>query len=158
MDKQTILALKLKDYRDKNGLTQAQLAEQLEVSDKTISKWENGETYPSKRNMLAISEKLHFSLEALMIEETQVKTDYRKLSFKYTFYAYLAIFFVSMLILSSRYAANSLGDYNIEERLRAVLDMSLRSNCYAIPAAICIGLVFYYYIFPKQNVEDEVSV
>lgn len=41
MDKQTILALKLKDYRDKNGLTQAQLAEQLEVSDKTISKWEN---------------------------------------------------------------------------------------------------------------------
>lgn len=30
MDKQTILALKLKDYRDKNGLTQAQLAEQLE--------------------------------------------------------------------------------------------------------------------------------
>ncbi|SUN48389.1 XRE family transcriptional regulator [Streptococcus dysgalactiae] len=34
MDKQTILALKLKDYRDKNGLTQ----EQLEISDKTISK------------------------------------------------------------------------------------------------------------------------
>ncbi|SUN46627.1 XRE family transcriptional regulator [Streptococcus dysgalactiae subsp. dysgalactiae] len=34
MDKQTILALKLKDYRDKKGLTQ----EQLEISDKTISK------------------------------------------------------------------------------------------------------------------------
>ncbi|VTS48541.1 XRE family transcriptional regulator [Streptococcus dysgalactiae subsp. equisimilis] len=73
MDKQTILALKLKDYRDKNGLTQAQLAEQLEVSDKTISKWENGETYPSKRNMLAISEQLGFSIETLLIE-SQEKT------------------------------------------------------------------------------------
>lgn len=67
MDKQTILALKLKDYRDKNGLRQAQLAEQLEVSDKTISKWGNGETYPSKPNMLAISEQLGFCIETLLI-------------------------------------------------------------------------------------------
>ncbi|MDY3041048.1 helix-turn-helix transcriptional regulator, partial [Streptococcus pluranimalium] len=42
LDKETILAITLKKYRQDNGLTQAELAEQLDVSDKTISKWENG--------------------------------------------------------------------------------------------------------------------
>lgn len=47
--KETILAMKLKEYREKNKLTQSRLAELLEVSDKTISKWELGATYPSKK-------------------------------------------------------------------------------------------------------------
>jgi len=47
--KETILAMKLKEYREKNKLTQSMLAELLEVSDKTISKWELGATYPSKK-------------------------------------------------------------------------------------------------------------
>ncbi|MCL6222089.1 helix-turn-helix transcriptional regulator [Streptococcus dysgalactiae subsp. equisimilis] len=79
MDKQTILALKLKDYRDKNGLTQAQLAEQLEVSDKTISKWENGETYPSKRNMLIIAKTLEIDMSILLVENLEKKEDKMKI-------------------------------------------------------------------------------
>lgn len=47
--KETILAVKLKEYREKNKLTQSILAELLEVSDKSISKWELGATYPSKK-------------------------------------------------------------------------------------------------------------
>ena len=35
----------IKELREKN-LTQAELAEKLYVSDKTISKWENGKGYP----------------------------------------------------------------------------------------------------------------
>lgn len=153
MDKQTILALKLKDYREKNSLTQAQLAEQLEVSDKTISKWENGETYPSKRNMLAISEQLGVSLEVLMIEENSVQIDYRKLSFKYGLYAYVAIFFVSMLVMSTRYMANQADRFTMVEKAKIIFDIALSSNFYSIPAALCIGFVFYYYIFPKQKSE-----
>nr|WP_261987942.1 helix-turn-helix transcriptional regulator [Streptococcus dysgalactiae] len=102
MDKQTILALKLKDYRDKNGLTQAQLAEQLEVSDKTISKWENGETYPSKRNMLAISEKLGFSIETLLIESQEKNSRGLKIG-NYLldyFFLLMAIVFIIITITS----------------------------------------------------------
>ena len=36
----------IKKIREKNGLTQAELAEKLNVSDKTISKWERGKGYP----------------------------------------------------------------------------------------------------------------
>ena len=36
----------IKELREKNNLTQAKLAEQLRVSDKTISKWETGKGYP----------------------------------------------------------------------------------------------------------------
>ena len=32
----------VKELREKNGLTQLQLSEKLGVSDKTVSKWENG--------------------------------------------------------------------------------------------------------------------
>lgn len=36
----------IRELREKNNLTQAQLAEKLNVSDKTISKWETGKGYP----------------------------------------------------------------------------------------------------------------
>ena len=36
----------IKELREKAGLTQAELAEKLFISDKTVSKWENGKGYP----------------------------------------------------------------------------------------------------------------
>ena len=36
----------IRELREKNGLTQAELAERLHVSDKAVSKWENGKGYP----------------------------------------------------------------------------------------------------------------
>ena len=36
----------IRELREKNRLTQAELAEKLFVSDKTVSKWENGKGYP----------------------------------------------------------------------------------------------------------------
>ena len=36
----------IRELREKKGLTQAELAEKLFVSDKTVSKWENGKGYP----------------------------------------------------------------------------------------------------------------
>lgn len=36
----------IKELREKKGLTQAELADRLFVSDKTVSKWENGKGYP----------------------------------------------------------------------------------------------------------------
>lgn len=36
----------IKELREKNQMTQAELAEKLCVSDKIISKWETGKGYP----------------------------------------------------------------------------------------------------------------
>ena len=37
-----ITAATVRQLREKRGLTQAQLAEMLHISDKTVSKWETG--------------------------------------------------------------------------------------------------------------------
>jgi len=44
--KQYLTGTALKHLREKHGMTQAQLAEKLFVSDKTVSKWESGKGYP----------------------------------------------------------------------------------------------------------------
>ena len=36
----------IKELREKNALTQSELAEKLNVSDKTVSKWETAKGYP----------------------------------------------------------------------------------------------------------------
>lgn len=51
MNQSSPLGAALKAYRQEQGLTQAELAEQLEVTDKTVSKWELGLTSPSKRHL-----------------------------------------------------------------------------------------------------------
>ncbi|MBO0429716.1 helix-turn-helix transcriptional regulator [Vagococcus fluvialis] len=66
---ESILSLKLKAYRVEHSLTQQDLAEMLEVSDKSVSKWELGKTYPSKKNVIKISELLNISMELLLLEE-----------------------------------------------------------------------------------------
>lgn len=43
---QYITGAVIKELREKNRLTQAELAEKLNVSDKTVSKWETGRGYP----------------------------------------------------------------------------------------------------------------
>lgn len=43
---QYITGAAIKELREKRGMTQAELAERLFVSDKTVSKWENGKGYP----------------------------------------------------------------------------------------------------------------
>ncbi|MFU2194760.1 helix-turn-helix domain-containing protein [Streptococcus pluranimalium] len=105
MDKETILAITLKKYRQDNGLTQAELAEQLDVSDKTISKWENGETYPSKRNMMRLSDQLGVSIESLLIESSQKESRGLRVG-NYTIdYIYLIVMvpFIIMAIQTQNY-------------------------------------------------------
>ena len=43
---QYITGAVIRQLREKNGLTQAELAQRLHVSDKAVSKWENGKGYP----------------------------------------------------------------------------------------------------------------
>lgn len=53
------------EHREKKGLTQSQLGERLEVSNKAVSKWENGGAYPSSELMLPLAKELGVSLEEL---------------------------------------------------------------------------------------------
>ena len=65
MDKQSMGA-RIAKLRRTNGMTQLSLAEQLSVSDKTISKWENGQGYPDITQLPAIAALFGVSIDFLM--------------------------------------------------------------------------------------------
>lgn len=52
----------IRELREKKGLTQAELAERLFVSDKTVSKWENGKGYPDITLLETIAKALDVSV------------------------------------------------------------------------------------------------
>lgn len=53
------------ELREKKGLSQSQLGEKLGVSNKPVSKWENGGAYPSSELMLPLAKELGVSIEEL---------------------------------------------------------------------------------------------
>ena len=62
---------RLRLLRAEKNLTQTQLAEKLNTTQRKISYWENGATEPSLADLIAISEILEVSLDFLL-----GKTDY----------------------------------------------------------------------------------
>lgn len=61
---------KIQELRNKNKLTQEQLAEKLYVSRTAVSKWESGKGYPSIDSLKYISKTFNISIDELLsIEE-----------------------------------------------------------------------------------------
>ena len=62
--------------RNQAGLTQKELAEQIGVSDKTISKWECGKSMPDISYLDALCNSLDISMNELISGERLSETDY----------------------------------------------------------------------------------
>ena len=60
---------RLKDARRVCGLSQEELAEQLDVSRQAVGKWEQGQAYPEVEKLLTLCAVLNTSLDALMADE-----------------------------------------------------------------------------------------
>ncbi len=56
----------IKELREKNNMTQVELAERLKVSDKTVSKWETGKGYPDITLLEPISACFKISVTELL--------------------------------------------------------------------------------------------
>ncbi len=63
------LAENLKYYREINGLTQDAVAHELHISRQSVSKWENGESYPSIDNLIMLRELFNLSIDELIMGE-----------------------------------------------------------------------------------------
>ena len=63
------LADNIVKYRKKNQLSQEQLAESLNISRQSISRWETGETLPGIDNLISLSGLLDISLDELITGE-----------------------------------------------------------------------------------------
>ena len=60
------LGMRIRRARKAAGMTQADLAEKLNYSDKSISKWERGDSDPSTSNLLALAKLFGISAEELL--------------------------------------------------------------------------------------------
>ena len=105
-----VLAMHRKDH----GLTQAELAKRVGVSNKTVSKWETGSVLPDIYSLIAlanlysitIDELLQGSSYASMVKRQQNKDSKKK--FLYRRRKKSLIILVSILLLMGVYACNLL--------------------------------------------------
>ena len=63
------------ECRKQNGLTQMQLAEKLNITDRAISKWENGKSLPDSSIMLELCEVLGITVNDLLSGEVVTMND-----------------------------------------------------------------------------------
>ena len=70
-----MLSEKLYKLRKNSGLSQEQLAEQLNVSRQAISKWEQGTAIPESEKLITISNYFGVTLDYLLKEDTADTTN-----------------------------------------------------------------------------------
>ena len=64
--------------RKEQNLTQEQLAEKLGVSNKTVSRWENGNSFPDVSMLQPLCDLLNISVNELLLGEKIPEDNYRK--------------------------------------------------------------------------------
>lgn len=105
--------------RNDYNLTQKQLADLIKVSDRTISKWENGQTIPDLVNIQNICETLHISPSYLIYSKKTFKDRIHIISdkigriinysFKHIFnICFMIVFIILLLYFLNNYNAISL--------------------------------------------------
>lgn len=57
---------KVRDLRTRNGLSQEELSEKLDVSRQTVSKWEAGSSFPEIEKLIALSDLFKVSIDYLL--------------------------------------------------------------------------------------------
>lgn len=62
----------LKNLREKNNLTQDQLAERVMVTRQAVSRWENGETQPNTDTLKLLSREFDVSINTLLASPRQL--------------------------------------------------------------------------------------
>lgn len=68
--------------RKENGYTQASLAEKLGITDRAISKWENGKSMPDVSIMLELCELLQINVNELLTGEHIIMDNYKDIAEK----------------------------------------------------------------------------
>lgn len=144
----SIIAGNIQKLRLEKGMTQLELAEKLNYSDKTVSKWERGESLPDIVVLKKIADLFEVTLDYLVEEEhvgKPVTREQRDRNYRRNCYIVTgSSIFMVMLIATLVYAilAMIFPDKNYPWLCYA----------YAIPAALIVWLVFNSIWFnPRKN-------
>ena len=72
------LSEKLKEARQKSGLSQDQVAEKIMVSRVTVSHWENGKSLPDIVSLISLSDLYNISLDELVKGDSKMTEKVKK--------------------------------------------------------------------------------
>lgn len=75
---QIVIGKFIASERKRKGYTQRQLADILEISDKTVSKWERGNGFPEAALLLPLCNELDITVNELLIGQRVSEENYRK--------------------------------------------------------------------------------
>ena len=93
-----VIAENIATLRQKNNLTQAELGQKLNYTDKSVSKWEHGETTPSIEVLKGLSEIFGVTLDFLTSENFNQEYD-KKYNLKENKTNKLAITFLAVSVI-----------------------------------------------------------
>ena len=134
----------IRRLREERGLTQLQLGEKVNVSDKTVSKWETGEGYPDITMIPKLAEAFEVSTDYLLSQEAAVVGSENSRGQKANANK---VFFVSMLVVSVMvchfaawciyYFSFTLG--HASETVGVILSYAGIGIWYACPVIACIS-------------------
>lgn len=126
-----IVAKNLSELRKKNRLTQLELAEKLNYSDKAVSKWEKGESLPGVEVLYKLSKFYGVSLDFIVGEETVKTATAPKARRKYNIITLLSVLAVWLLATVIYIFCE------IFAEIKPWL-----AFCWAVPASFVVTLVF----------------
>lgn len=143
--------------RKEKKMTQRQLADTLEISDKTVSKWECGRGLPEIQFMMPLCELLGISVNELLSGEKLSADEYRqkaeenmmtliKGSEYVETYKPLAGWFISLIVIALFFAFewNLIGNTPLLSRIFIIIIMTLVDMLFAI---IYKGEYIYWFVW-----------
>lgn len=95
--------------RKENGYTQASLAEKLGITDRAISKWENGKSMPDASIMLELCELLKINVNELLTGEHIIMDNYKEVKANKKEILIIVVVFVVMLLFAC-FAGENIGE------------------------------------------------
>ena len=143
----SIIADNITKLRTANSMTQLELAEKLNYSDKAVSKWERGESIPDVTVLLTIANMFGVTLDYLVNEHKVADTSALRISNKTKFKNH--VFITGMSVLLVWLVATLL--YVILALLPVETKGEWLPFLYAVPATMVVWLVFNSVWFNKHR-------
>lgn len=167
-------------YRKANGLTQIQLAEKLNYSDKAVSKWERGESLPDLYILMQIVDMFGITLNDLVTKQEQPKK-VSKSKLNHTIVTLLSIglvWLIAFIVYVILHMANVSMDYMVFlyslpvafivlivfskiAKSRLWVYIAVTGLIFSVPLAICVQLKWQYnsaYLFLISGVLEVLTI
>lgn len=130
-----IIAKNLSELRKKNKITQLELAEKLNYSDKAVSKWEQGESIPGVEVLYKLSKLYGVSIDYIVGEETERpkprKEDSAQVRKNHRIITLLSVLAVWLTATVFYIFFNIFGSYVLWQLF-----------CWAVPVSLIVAIVF----------------